>query len=328
MQEFRHIEDYMQCWQMHGNGSGRQFNPRDVSMLEPHPDSWTWLHLDYSKPQVRQWMNAHSGIPTLTVEALVQDETRPRCVEIGDGLVIFLRGVNLNPEADPEDMVSVRIWVDRKRVISLSKRHVYSLDAMVTAIRENQGPETPGDFVAMLIDFLLDRASNVINDLLDQVDELDDLSISSLNIGQRELLGNLRGQAISLRRFLAPQREALNRLTIEKTALLSDKNRLHLREHADRLTRLVEDLDAARERAVVIHEMLVTRFAEQTNQRMYVLSIIAAIFLPLSFITGLLGINVGGIPGAENSYGFVSVVILLSVIFLLLWLFFKKRRWF
>jgi zinc transporter len=180
----------------------------------------------------------------------------------------------------------------------------------------------------MLIDFLLDRVGDVIDELMDQLDALDDLSYTYLNFEQRSQLTNLRGQAISLRRFLAPQREALNRLAIEKTPLLNDQLRLHLREHADKLTRLIEDLDAARERASVIHESLVSRLAEQTNQRMYVLSIIAAIFLPLSFITGLLGINVGGIPGAQDPFGFLIVVIMLMATFLLLWVFFKWRKWF
>ena len=110
--------------------------------------------------------------------------------------------------------------------------------------------------------------------------------------------------------------------------MLTDGHRLRLREEFDRLTRFVEDLDAARERAGVVHETLVSRIAEQTNSRMYVLSIIAAIFLPLSFATGLLGINVGGIPGADSALGFPTVVLLMIFIAAGLWGFFRWRRWF
>ena len=78
----------------------------------------------------------------------------------------------------------------------------------------------------------------------------------------------------------------------------------------------------------VIQEELLSQLSEQLNQRTYVLSVVAAIFLPLGFLTGLLGINVGGIPGAESPYGFVVFTLLLLVIVgIQLWYFIRKR-WF
>jgi len=130
----------------------------------------------------------------------------------------------------------------------------------------------------------------------------------------REALGGLRRQAIMLRRYLAPQRDVLSRLQVEQAGWLGQGHRLHLREIADRITRYVEDLDAARERAAVIQEQLTGRLSEQMNRTMYVLSLVAAIFLPLGLLTGLLGINVGGIPGAENHWAFALVTFMLVVI--------------
>jgi zinc transporter len=110
--------------------------------------------------------------------------------------------------------------------------------------------------------------------------------------------------------------------------VLSDRDRLSLREEYDHLTRMVEDLDAARERASVIHESLASRLAEMTNQRMYILSIVAASFLPLALVTGLLGVNVGGMPGAENPYGFREVNLLLLAVGGAIWAVFRWRGWF
>ena len=75
-----------------------------------------------------------------------------------------------------------------------------------------------------------------------------------------------------------------------------------IREIAERTSRFVEDIDAAKDRAAITQEELNSRLSEQMNKAMYVLSIVAAIFLPLGLLTGLLGINVGGIPGAENKW--------------------------
>ena len=104
-------------------------------------------------------------------------------------------------------------------------------------------------------------------------------------------------------------------------------NKARLRESADRVTRYVEDLDSARERAAVIRDELEGRLAEQMNKTMYVLSIVAAIFLPLGLLTGLLGINVGGIPGAENPLAFWEVCLLLVFVGVLQALLFWKMKW-
>jgi zinc transporter len=93
------------------------------------------------------------------------------------------------------------------------------------------------------------------------------------------------------------------------------------------LTRHIEDLDEARDRAAVTQEQLINSLSEQMNNKMYILSIVAAIFLPLGFLTGLLGINVGGIPGADSKLGFsVFVILLVGVVGFQIW-FFKKKKW-
>ncbi|MDH3527069.1 MAG: hypothetical protein OEM43_06160 [Gammaproteobacteria bacterium] len=104
--------------------------------------------------------------------------------------------------------------------------------------------------------------------------------------------------------------------------------RMRIRELTDRMTRFIEDLDEARDRASVTHEELQNRLAELTNRRMYLLTMIAAIFLPLSFLTGLLGINVGGIPGSDFPAAFAIVVVLMVLVGAGQWLFFRWRKWF
>ncbi len=104
--------------------------------------------------------------------------------------------------------------------------------------------------------------------------------------------------------------------------------RLSLRETSDRLIRHLEDFDAIRERAAVSQEELQSRLAEQQNVRMYVLAIVAAIFLPLGFLTGLLGINVGGIPGADNPLAFGIFVTFTVLIVVTQVIFFRMRKWF
>ncbi len=137
----------------------------------------------------------------------------------------------------------------------------------------------------------------VLSELDDRVDELEDEVLGGESYELRAKIGSLRRETISLRRYLAPQRDAVARLQNERVPWLDEVTRVHLREIADRTTRYVEDLDSARDRAAVTQDELNSRLSERMNKTMYVLSIVAGIFLPLGLLTGLLGINVGGIPG-------------------------------
>jgi zinc transporter len=127
-------------------------------------------------------------------------------------------------------------------------------------------------------------------------------------------LAGLRREAIALRRYLAPQREVVTRLTMSQAPWLGARDRAVLREVADRTTRFVEDLDAARERAAVVQDELNTRLSDQMNRTMYLLTLVATVLLPPSLITGLLGVNVGGIPGSDQAWAFWAVLVLLLLL--------------
>jgi zinc transporter len=113
----------------------------------------------------------------------------------------------------------------------------------------------------------------------------------------------------------------------ERISWLGDIDKVHIREIAERTARFIDDLDSARDRAAITQEELNNHLSEQMNKTMYILSIVAAIFLPLGLITGLLGINVGGIPGTENKFAFAYVTAFLVVFAFALVLVFKRKRW-
>jgi zinc transporter len=121
--------------------------------------------------------------------------------------------------------------------------------------------------------------------------------------------------------------DALSRLMSERVAWLEEADRSRLREIADRTSRYVEDLDSARDRAAVTQEELNSRLSEGINQKMYVMALVAAVFLPLGLLTGLLGINVGGIPGTENRLSFALVCgLLLGLGAIQVWVL-RRRHW-
>lgn len=310
-----------------GTGSGREIGWSEIKKWSPAQGT-LWVHLDYSAETSRKWLQQESGLDEIAASALLTEETRPRTTVINDAVLMALRGVNLNPESDPEDMVSLRLWADQHRVVTTRKRALLSVSDIARSLQNNSGPLNSADFIVDLTDRLTARMSGTIEGIDDNLAIVEEEIIESSRLELRQKLTTIRREAIMLRRYLAPQREALTRIHTEKISWLGETDRIRLRETSDKLIRYVEDLDSIRDRASVTQEELMNRFSEQMNNRMYVLSIVAAIFLPLGFLTGLLGINVGGIPGADNPWAFlifIGILIMISTGQILL---FKKKKWF
>jgi zinc transporter len=315
------------AWLFDAQGGGREL---DWDSLPGANDvqGTLWAHLDYTHPHSQQWLREQSGIDPIAVDALLAEETRPRCTLINGTLLLILRGVNLNPGSDPEDMVSIRIWSDGKRIITTRKRRLLSIEDLRQSLANGSGPCTPAGFITQLADQLSTRMSDVISGLDDAIDDLEQRVLTLQSHQLRPMLSSLRRETIALRRYLSPQRDALTRLVSERLGWFGEEERSQLREVTDRTVRYIEELDAIRERAVVVQEELISRLSEQVDKRMYVLSIVAALFLPLGFLTGLFGINVGGLPGTDNEYAFGIFSGILIVLLGLQLILFRWKRWF
>ena len=309
-----------------GNGGARPVEPADIEKWRPE-DGLLWLHLDVAEKLPVKWMRTTLGLDRLVVEALNADETRPRSLNIGDGLLAVLRGVNMNPGEDPEDMVSIRLWIERDRIVSTRRRKLLSVQDLREQLDQGQGPKTSGEFLAALIGRLADRIGGFFDTIEENLSAIEEAESNDAVQTRRHSLAALRRQIASVRRFVAPQRDALDRLYRNPGTLLSDAEANSLREEADRVTRYLEDLDLARERAVVLQEELLNELAQQQNTRMYVLSVVAAIFLPLTFVTGLLGMNVGGLPGVDSPGGFFIALVVMVVTSAAMLIYFRFRKW-
>jgi len=307
-------------------GGGKPLDWKQINEWKPGKGA-LWIHLDYTGPESRKWLAESSGIDEISRAALLAADPRPRSVPMSDGLLLILRGVNLNEGAQPEDMVSIRIFVGSQRVVSLRHRRNNAVRAVRDDLEGHVGPRRVGQFVVQLIDHMLEGVGRVSDQLDDEVSSLEDAVLASEGVELRHQLADLRRRAIALRRHVAPERDVLSRLQNERVGWLTELDRVRLRESADRITRIIEDLDSARERAAVTQEEVANRLSEQMNKRLYVLSVITAIFLPLGLITGLLGVNVGDMPLQHHPMGFAIIGLGTLGLLLLMLLGFRLRKW-
>ena len=313
---------------LNGDGTGEALSGKAISEGLKE-DRLAWVHLDARHDATEKWLATELDyLDPFIVSALTADETRPRMTQVETGAIIILRGVNLNSGADIEDMVSIRLFIDQHRIISLQMRDLKAVTVIENHIKSGKAPKNAGDYLCQLISHLTSRFETVLSDLDDLTDDTEEKLLTQADAELRHDIINIRKKAIVFRRHMSPQKEAISQLRMSELEWLSDIQRRNLQENFNHVIRYVEELDAIRERAQIVKDELANMMADRLNKNTYVLSVIAAIFLPLGFLTGLLGINIGGIPGVDSPVAFTVFCLFLAVIVAVQIIIFRKLKWF
>jgi len=222
----------------------------------------------------------------------------------------------------------VRIFAAAQQVISLRLRSLRATDELIDLLNEGKGPRTASELLVYLAQLLTDKVQAVVSELTELVDDMEErIDADERYMPEHGNMVHIRRRAAGMRRFLAPQREIYAQLTRSKIPWFVEDDADYWNELNNSLTRYLEELELTRERVGLVLEAEDRRLNERMNRTMYRFGIITGIFLPMSFLTGLLGINVGGIPGSDNPYGFLFACALMVVVALgQMWLF-KRLRW-
>lgn len=268
--------------------------------------NFCWIHFDGRDPKTLAWLDDPiHDLPETARINLTAVETRPRCQPLGPGVIINLRGLRESKEEEGDELVSIRIWAERGRVISVCFRRMAGLGILRERMEQGAYAD-PGDLIAALSIGIAHQLDPVVADLGDQVDDCE-VRLSVEGYVARHSIAKARSTAIGYRRFVVPQRQALEAMALLEQDWIEDDDRIHLREAADRFARMAEELEAIRERSALLHEQITDLRAEKIDRRSLVIAIVALIFLPLTFVTGLFGMNVDGIPYAHHPGSFWAV---------------------
>lgn len=311
-----------------GVGSARRISREEIDSLQLASGETLWLHWDRTHPQAQSWLREQSGLSEFVCDLLLEEGTRPRIVQPEkQQLLLFLRGVNLNPDAEPEDMVALRIFADANRVISLRMRRLRARAELSGELAAGEGPTSAQDLVLRLADLITDKVEPLVAELAELVD-LEDEQIEQNDhyVPDHSKMVTAKRRSASLRRFLAPQRDIFFEMAKDKLVWFVQDQAKDWNELGNSLTRHLEELELIRERVGLVLESEHQRMAHRMNRVMYLFAIITGFFLPLTFLTGLLGINVGGIPGSNFPYAFHIVCLLMAGFGLIQWWLFRRLR--
>ena len=312
-----------------GKGGGRPIAWTDARhWTQQNPQEVLWLHICRNRPGVADWLEHEIGLPEPTAELLTSDATRPRAFREANTLVATLRGINFNPGAEPEDMVSMQLWSDGARLITLRRQKLQTPRDTLAEIDRGAGPSDAGALITSLTELMIARMSQSIVDMNAHIDLLEEIDPDHDPEGTLAKISEIRRNCLALKRHMSPQHEALERISRDAPAWFEDHDRREIAETIERLRRYLDDLDISKESAVVLQDEIRARSLASSEHATYMLTIVAGIFLPLGFLTGLLGINVGGMPGMNSDHAFWIVAGLCCAIIGVQLLLFWKWKWF
>ncbi|WP_180287441.1 zinc transporter ZntB [Puniceibacterium antarcticum] len=303
---------------------GRSTPTSDLSI--PVTSGYRWVHCDRNDPFLADWLA--DKVPERAIDALLEPETRPRAFAHDGGLIVILRGLNLNDGEDRDDMVSLRAWLSQRLIVTTRIRRLYATQDLRRSIEANNAPPTPAAFLVALAENLTDRIEENGVALEDRLDDLEEILYEDDQALESEDIPELRRSAIRLGRFLNPQAAALHALLDTRLPLIDSAMREDLGEIANGAQRAVEELNAVRDRLAVLSDYLESRQNVRLSRNSYALSVVAAVFLPMGFLTGLFGVNVAGIPGTGTPYAFAFLTAGTLLMGFLVWMILRLLRLF
>jgi zinc transporter len=319
------VKDWMTVVVFDGRGGVRRLEETEEADYTVPQRGFALVAGNLRAPEFKVWLKKEVG--DFNAELLSVPSTRTRCTVLDDKAIVVLRVAR--PGAEPEDVGRqlLSLLIEKGRVIIASELNIVDLLGLNQWQQTHHAPLSPSDLVARLALRAADRMEPLVERMGDNLDDVEE----TLMLGRRKDVGaklaRLRRTLIQLRRLVWPQRDVLNTLEIEELSFLTARDRVRLREASARTARLGDELQSLSERAVLVHEQILDTRAEQMNQTMLVLAAVTVVFMPLTVISGMLGMNVAGIPHADSPQAFWVVVAGLVALAggLVLWM--KRQKW-
>jgi zinc transporter len=293
---------------------------------EQHPGEFVWLHYNLANTASEKWLHEHTSLPEEFYESLHEGPRSTR-IELADNtLVAVVNDVLHDFSFEPSDISTLWLSVDRQIVISARRKPLKAVDSLRNAVRNGEPIRSS---VELLIHLLRDQADaliKIVRDSIAAVDDIEDNLLAGKLNTKRASLGALRRVLVRLQRLLAPEPAALFRLLQRPPAWVAEIDAQELRQSTEEFSMVLADMASLQERIKLIQEEIAALVNEGNNRSLFVLTVVTVLALPINIIAGLLGMNVGGIPLAQEPEGFwVVVAIVASFTLIAGWIAFRRQ---
>jgi zinc transporter len=271
-----------------------------------------WLHFNLTDVRAREWITRCRFLPPEAAEIVLAADSRIRLERIGEGIAGVLGDLHHDFDADPESIGLIRLYADDGLLITGRRHPLRAIDRLRREMIAGASIGTPIALLVHLLGHLAETFESLIGELVDQVDAIEDRILAGRFHEQGSELGRVRRLTSRIRRHLNAERHALAGIVPRLPAWCGEADAADLRGALDRLDSIGQDLDLLYERGRLLQEEIGNRLGEATNRNLYLLSIVTAIFLPMTLVTGLFGSNVGGMPWIQEGLGFWWVLLVMG----------------
>ena len=275
------------------------------------------------------------GIHPLVMEDVANTYQRPKMDSLEDYLFIVLKMIHgLDKNMIRSEQVS--IILKKRTVITFQERPGDVFDPVRERIRKGKGRirKMGADYLAYaLVDSIVDSYFLVLENLGDRIDEIEEEVMSDPDRDTLNSIHTMKRELIGLRRSIWPLREVINLMQREDTPLISSDINLYLRDLYDHTIQVIDTLEGNRDMISGILDLYLSTVSNRMNEVMKVLTIIATIFIPLTFIAGIYGMNFNNeasplnMPELEWYFGYPLVILIMLIVAIIMIIFFRRKKW-
>ncbi len=302
----------------------------DVASCKPYVgrQGTTWIDVGgVGDPAVLQWLGKEYNLHVLALEDVQSLRERPK-VETYDGqkFVVFRL---LRHEGDVHTE-QIAAFLAGSTLITFQEDVIDPWEPVRNAIRGGVGEvrSAGADFLLyLLIDVALDEIFPLLELISDQLEDLEQAVIDDPTPEIMDKIFTLKRSLLTMRKSVWPEREVIVALQQDMTGLISSETKLYLRDAYDHTVQLMDMLETCRDLGSTILDAYLSSLSNRMNDTMKALTIISTIFVPLTFIVGLYGMNFRYMPEIEWRYGYLFAWILMVAVVILLIRYFRKKNW-
>jgi zinc transporter len=272
-----------------------------------------WLHFNWADGRARDWLKQRARVPPAVVEALLEVDPYVHVQTLQDGFVAVLRDLNHEFTDAEAGFGSMSIYVDANRVISGRRQPLRTVDHLRRELSAGVALTSPVALFEHLVEKLAETFEGVVAKLARTVEQAEDEILAGRFGDKGGELRRVRWLLARLRRHASANRAALSRLPSHLPAAFGSERRQSLAQAIESFAGVAQDLELVEDRARLMQEEINARLSEASNRTLYLLSLVTTVLLPINLITGVFGMNVGGLPWLEDPNGFHHVIAWMTV---------------
>ena len=286
--------------------------------VDPLPEAdggWIWLHLKLTDTRARHWLAHQDALPPAVAQWLMDGPDRVQVQRLEGWLVGAANGLHHDFAFEPEQISRLRFCLGPHFLVTGRRHPLRVIDEVRRNLDSGRVPETALGLLALIAGHLAAEAEATVEKLMDEVDGIEDRVLddrsTSRTVEDRQALGRIRRRTATLRRHLLPEGAAVAAGLDDLPDWADPAGRAGLAAAAERFRRAARSLDEVIDRARLLQEEIAAQRAEAANRTLLVLAVLTAIFLPMTLITGIFGMNVAGVPGTQDPEAFLWVMLLI-----------------